>query len=257
MPHIRQIADDRRSPSWLYWRGSSGRVTPSAAGLPLLPDDDHEPGRPWPPESSRPIPAGRGLPRTAEGGTEEDTTPVKISKKLAAGAALPAIAVGTVAGLSLANSPAAAASHSKPAATAVHHVTRTVHQPTPTAHHAAPKMARDSANGARHTEAAQARHLVANRSASHAHAVTREQRPRGTEPAMSAAEASFEKCVSWRESGNTPTDPDGLFGILPSTWHELGYSGSAGQASVALQKIAFNRLYHQYGVQPWAPSDGC
>jgi hypothetical protein len=68
---------------------------------------------------------------------------------------------------------------------------------------------------------------------------------------------SFEQCVAWRESSNTPTDPDGLFGILPSTWASLGYSGTAGQAPVAQQKVAFSRLYAMYGTQPWAPSDGC
>jgi hypothetical protein len=72
-----------------------------------------------------------------------------------------------------------------------------------------------------------------------------------------AAESSFEQCVAWRESGNNPTDPDGLFGILPSTWAQLGYSGTAGQASVAVQQQAFSRLYAEYGTQPWAPSDGC
>jgi hypothetical protein len=69
--------------------------------------------------------------------------------------------------------------------------------------------------------------------------------------------SSFEQCVAWRESGDTPTDPDGLFGILPSVWAQLGYSGTAGQASVAQQEAAFNQLYAQYGAQPWAPSDGC
>jgi len=76
-------------------------------------------------------------------------------------------------------------------------------------------------------------------------------------PAVTAGESSFEQCVAWRESGDTPTDPDGLFGILPSTWAELGYSGTAGQASVAQQDVAFQRLYAEYGAQPWAPSDGC
>ncbi len=69
--------------------------------------------------------------------------------------------------------------------------------------------------------------------------------------------SSFEQCVAWRESGDTATDPDGLFGILPSVWAQLGYSGTAGQASVAQQEAAFNQLYAQYGAQPWAPSDGC
>jgi hypothetical protein len=74
---------------------------------------------------------------------------------------------------------------------------------------------------------------------------------------VTAGMGSFEQCVAWRESGDTATDPDGLFGILPSTWAELGYSGTAGQASVAQQKVAFSRLYAEYGAQPWAPSDGC
>lgn len=74
---------------------------------------------------------------------------------------------------------------------------------------------------------------------------------------LTAGMSAFEQCVAWRESGNTPTDPDGLFGILPSVWQQLGYSGTAGQASVAQQEAAFNQLYAQYGAQPWAPSDGC
>jgi hypothetical protein len=74
---------------------------------------------------------------------------------------------------------------------------------------------------------------------------------------LTAGMSSFEQCVAWRESGDTPTDPDGLFGILPSTWAELGYPGTAGQASVAQQEVAFSRLYAEYGAQPWAPSDGC
>ena len=58
-----------------------------------------------------------------------------------------------------------------------------------------------------------------------------------------AGGSSFQQCVSWRESGNTPTDPDGLYGFLPSTWHQLGYSGTAGQASVATQQAAFSKAY--------------
>jgi len=79
----------------------------------------------------------------------------------------------------------------------------------------------------------------------------------GTASSPTGGMSSFEQCVAWRESSNSATDPDGLFGILPSTWASLGYSGSAGQASVAQQKAAFNQLYAQYGAQPWAPSDGC
>jgi hypothetical protein len=72
-----------------------------------------------------------------------------------------------------------------------------------------------------------------------------------------SAPSSFQQCVAWRESSNTPTDPDGLYGILPSTWQSLGYSGTAGQASVAQQDQAFQRLYAQDGTSPWAQYDGC
>jgi LysM repeat protein len=74
---------------------------------------------------------------------------------------------------------------------------------------------------------------------------------------VSSAPSSFQSCVAWRESSDTPTDPDGLYGILPSTWASLGYSGTAGQASVAQQNVAFQRLYAEYGTSPWAPYDGC
>jgi LysM repeat protein len=85
--------------------------------------------------------------------------------------------------------------------------------------------------------------------------------PAATAPASSGtatgATSSFQQCVAWRESSDTATDPDGLYGILPSTWASLGYSGTAGEASVAQQNVAFQRLYAEDGTQPWAPSDGC
>jgi LysM repeat protein len=74
---------------------------------------------------------------------------------------------------------------------------------------------------------------------------------------LTSGMSSFEQCVAFRESTDTPTDPDGLFGILPSTWQSLGYSGTAGEASVAEQEAAFNKLYAEDGTQPWAPYDGC
>jgi hypothetical protein len=77
-------------------------------------------------------------------------------------------------------------------------------------------------------------------------------------PSLFAGMSAFERCVAWRESGNNPTASSaGLFGILPSTWASLGYPGTAGEASVAMQKAAFDRLYAQYGTSPWAPYDGC
>jgi LysM repeat protein len=72
------------------------------------------------------------------------------------------------------------------------------------------------------------------------------------------ASSSFQQCVAWRESGNNPTaSSSGLYGILPSTWASLGYSGTAGSASVAQQNQAFQQLYAQDGSSPWAPYDGC
>lgn len=72
------------------------------------------------------------------------------------------------------------------------------------------------------------------------------------------AGSSFQQCVAWRESGNNPTASSaGLYGILPSTWASLGYSGTAGEASVAQQTQAFQQLYAQDGTAPWAPYDGC
>jgi hypothetical protein len=104
-------------------------------------------------------------------------------------------------------------------------------------------------------------------SAAHAAAAAPAPQPAATQaptpapppaPQMSAAEASFENCVAWRESGDNPTASSaGLFGILPAIWSQLGYPGTAGQSSVALQKVAFDRLYQELGTQPWAPYDGC
>lgn len=81
-----------------------------------------------------------------------------------------------------------------------------------------------------------------------------------TQPAAppAAGSSAYQRCVAWRESGNNPSASSaGLYGILPSTWASLGYSGTAGQASVAQQNAAFQQLYAKYGTSPWSPYDGC
>jgi len=84
------------------------------------------------------------------------------------------------------------------------------------------------------------------------------QAPAVTQASPSGGTSSFQQCVALHESGNNPTaSSSGLYGILPSTWSSLGYSGTAGQASVAQQNAAFGKLYAQQGTQPWAPYDGC
>ena len=102
--------------------------------------------------------------------------------------------------------------------------------------------------------------LAQESTASTVHEATAQARPphsAASDGVSTAGESAFERCVAWRESSDTPTDPDGLFGILPSTWQSLGYSGTAGQASVAMQDQAFAKLYAEDGTAPWAPYDGC
>jgi len=155
---------------------------------------------------------------------------------IAAASLIPA----TIAGIALTitpfaiGTPAVAAAH-QPARAAVH--STPAHRTAPAAHQAASQPAAAPAPPAPQQAAAP-------------------QQPAA--PQMSAAEASFEKCVAWRESGNNPTaSSSGMFGILPATWAQLGYPGTAGQASVAQQTVAFHRLYSELGTQPWGPYDGC
>ncbi|HEX9031018.1 MAG TPA: hypothetical protein VF834_04185 [Streptosporangiaceae bacterium] len=136
-------------------------------------------------------------------------------------------------------------------------------------HRAAPHKALHQAGLAAHQSAG--KHVSSARTASaghRAHARASQGKRAGSAVAAHSTASSssslfsgmsaFERCVAWRESGDNPrASSAGLFGILPATWASLGYPGTAGQASVAMQKAAFNRLYAQYGTQPWAPYDGC
>ena len=117
--------------------------------------------------------------------------------------------------------------------------------------------ARGRVEAAQQAARAAARAAAAKRLAEKRAAARRARAAAAASQPLTAGMSAFEQCVAWRESGDTPTDPDGLFGILPSTWASLGYSGTAGQAPVAQQKVAFSRLYAEDGTQPWAPSDGC
>ena len=157
---------------------------------------------------------------------------------IAAASLIPA----TLAGIALTITPFAIGT---PAVAATSHPARVAMHSTP-AHHATAPAARPAAS----------QPAAAPAAAAPAPAPAAPQQPAA--PQMSAAEASFEKCVAWRESGNNPTASSaGMFGILPSIWAQLGYSGTAEQASVAQQVVAFHRLYQEYGTHPWAPYDGC
>jgi hypothetical protein len=175
---------------------------------------------------------------------------------IAAAVILPAVAAGAAFGAV----PLARAAPAAPASPAAHaaaqHAARvTAKRPAPSAvHHYRHQAQHKAAVVAGHSQAATSATAGSQSAASSAQA----QQPAAVSGgSLTGGMSSFEQCVAWRESGDTPTDPDGLFGILPSTWAQLGYSGTAGQASVGQQEVAFQRLYAEYGAQPWAPSDGC
>jgi len=172
--------------------------------------------------------------------------------RLAAATLVPA----TVAGVVFTAMPFAEAAPA-PAHGLAHHA---VHHAAPA--HQAVKPAKAAATAKTHAAAKPAASKPAANTG-HAAAQTPAPAPAQTQPAttsqpLTAGMSSFEACVAWHESGDNPTASSaGLFGILPATWAQLGYSGTAGQASVAQQKVAFQRLYAELGTSPWAPYDGC
>jgi hypothetical protein len=190
---------------------------------------------------------------------------MKITKKVAAATLVPAavagITISSLAVASAADQPAGQAAAASVAGQARH------------AGQAAPNKVKHKAERPKHTGTSAAKavnrvrlakvkaYAAAHAKAQHAKAHQAKPAPAQAAPSstsMFAGMSSFERCVAWRESGNNPTASSaGLFGILPSTWASLGYPGTAGTSSVALQKQAFDRLYAQYGTSPWAPYDGC
>lgn len=191
---------------------------------------------------------------------------MKISK-LAATALVPAAVAGITMSSWAAVQTATGHQSARAAVRQVREIHR-VHPVRPAGQHAA----RHTAHGSTRTQVSGARQASSGRVlARHgAHAKTDHRaHARAASPAARSAAASFpssllsgmsafEQCVAWRESGDNPAASSaGLFGILPPTWASLGYPGTAGQASVAMQKAAFSRLYAQYGTSPWAPYDGC
>lgn len=79
----------------------------------------------------------------------------------------------------------------------------------------------------------------------------------------SGAPGSFEACVITRESGGNPravnpsSGAGGLYQFLPSTWSGLGFPGLPQNASVSMQREAFQKAFAESGVSPWRPYDGC
>jgi hypothetical protein len=197
---------------------------------------------------------------------------MKITKKIAAATLGPAAAVGiAVSGLAIASADQPSG-HSQASG---HHVRagqrHAVQQKAKAAGTPAPKPSahREAGKSAEKAQAAALNHASRHPAGQASHkAHAKAHRKAAAKPAPVAAAPSptsmftgmsaFERCVAWRESGDNPAASSaGLFGILPSTWASLGYPGTAGTSSVALQKEAFNRLYAMDGTSPWAPYDGC
>src|SRR5262245_62747770 len=201
--------------------------------------------------TSRPIPVSRGTPRRAEGGLGEGYPPMKINR-IALAALVPAAVAGiTISGLAGVQAATDSPSGIADRAVAVQPIAAQKAKSAMSEQHAANVRAAHRAAEAR--RAAKARAAQAARAA----AGTSQQAAPSSQ-SISAGMSSFERCVAWRESGNNPTASSaGLFGILPATWASLGFPGTAGQASVAMQKAAFDKLYAQLGTSPWAPYDGC
>jgi hypothetical protein len=184
--------------------------------------------------------------------------------KIAAAIIVPA----AVAGVTVSSWAAVQAATSDPGANAAARQVREVrpdHRVHPpghrTARHAAQsrkQAGRAHAPSAARHRSSHATHVMAGHR-SDVKATSQAAQPAASSPSsLLAGMSAFERCVAWRESGDNPTASSaGLFGILPATWASLGYQGTAGQAPVAVQKAAFNRLYAQNGTSPWAPYDGC
>jgi hypothetical protein len=185
-------------------------------------------------------------------------------KKIAAATIVPAV----VAGVTVSSWAAVQAATSDPGAHAAAHQVREV-RPDHRVHASEHRTARHAAHARKQANRAHAasspRHLTSHGAhlttghRAHPKAASHAAQPAASSPtSLLSGMSAFERCVAWRESGDNPTASSaGLFGILPATWASLGYQGTAGQASVALQKAAFNRLYAQDGTSPWAPYDGC
>jgi hypothetical protein len=185
--------------------------------------------------------------------------------KIAAATVVPAV----IAGVTVSSWAAVQAATSDPGAHAATHQVREVrpdhrmlapwHRTAKHATHARKQASRAHAAPQALHRAGHEAHVTAGHRAHAKTAPSHAAQPAAPSPSsLLSGMSSFERCVAWRESGDNPTASSaGLFGILPATWASLGYQGTAGEASVALQKAAFNRLYAQDGTSPWAPYDGC
>ena len=81
-------------------------------------------------------------------------------------------------------------------------------------------------------------------------------------PSLSTAASSLVNdtfsCIRQLESGNNYGSPGGgAYQFLDSTWHALGYSGTASDATPATQDEAARKLQAESGWSPWTTAPLC
>jgi septal ring factor EnvC (AmiA/AmiB activator) len=80
--------------------------------------------------------------------------------------------------------------------------------------------------------------------------------PRGAAPAPLTGD--IWDCIRQLESGNNYSAPGGgAYQFTDETWHGLGQSGTAGDASPAVQDAMALQLQSQRGYQPWTTAPRC
>ena len=115
-------------------------------------------------------------------------------------------------------------------------------------------QAAKAALAAQATQAAQAQPKSAAPVASVAPATTLAASPAGSPLSMDEAFA----CIRQLESGNNYAAPNGgAYQFLDSTWHSLGYSGSAQDYPPAVQDQAARDLQARSGWSQWTVAPRC
>ncbi|HUQ62327.1 MAG TPA: transglycosylase family protein [Acidimicrobiales bacterium] len=83
---------------------------------------------------------------------------------------------------------------------------------------------------------------------------------KGPAPVLGGGEApgGIWDCIRQLESGNNYSSPGGgAYQFTDETWHALGQTGTAGDASPALQDAMALQLQSERGFQPWTTAPRC
>jgi septal ring factor EnvC (AmiA/AmiB activator) len=81
---------------------------------------------------------------------------------------------------------------------------------------------------------------------------------KGVTPPPANAPGDVWDCIRQLESGNNYSSPGGgAYQFTDETWHSLGQTGTAGDASPALQDQMALQLQSERGYQPWTTAPRC